>query len=142
LAQCADVEVVAGAWDALCAGAGAPAELCAHDIEGLATEVMPACHRELYHELLDQSCVFGAHYRDLWRHPGAVVVVWQRTLTSPAGLSALEREQIVAAVRRTAYDDVATVEEAFDAVDGGEVNQAELWDASGRRAYTVYEVGA
>lgn len=142
LAQCADVEVVAGAWDALCAGPNAPAELCAYDIEGLGTKVMPACHRELYHELLDTSCVFGDHYRDLWRKPGAVVVVWERTLTSPEGLSALEREQVLEAVRATAYDDVATVEEAFEVVDYGEVNQAELWDASARRAFTVYEVGA
>jgi len=141
IAQCADIEPMAPTRDTLCAGANAPTELCALDSEALALSYLPGCRRAAIATYLDGACAFGARYGDLFRG-GAIVVVNERTLTSPAGLSALEKDQIVKAVRTTAYDDVATIDAAFAAVDEQIVNQAELWDASNRKAYSVYEVGA
>lgn len=141
IAQCADIEPMAGTRDALCAGADAPAELCALSVEALALEALPACRREAIDAYLDGACVFGERYRDLFAGE-AIVVIGERVLTKADALGALEAEQIVLAVRATAHDDVETVGEAFAAVDEGRVHHTELWDASNRVAYTAYEVGA
>ncbi len=140
--QCADPEVTSGARDALCQGAGAPAELCAMSVEEFSAVYLPVCARELVGLALDQTCVFGEYYRDMFWRPGPVVVVSERVLTVDSLMTDLERQQILLAVRTTAYEDVTTLEEAFDAVDENEVNQTEVWDASNRLAFTVYEVGA
>ncbi|MEL6178695.1 MAG: proprotein convertase P-domain-containing protein [Myxococcota bacterium] len=104
--------------------------------DACAPEVKPA-------DPLDGACVFGDTYGDLRHKPtGAVERISARTLTITSELTALEREQIVRAVQRTVDNNVSTVEEAFDGVDAGVVNQTELWDASARRAFVVYEVGA
>ena len=142
LEQCADAEVVAPAWDAMCASAGAPSTACGASLEAFATGTLPRCRVELTHATLDAACVFGERYRDLWYRADATVVLWSRTLDTPEGLSALEAEQIVRAVHETAHDEVTTVEEAFAAVDEGLVHQTAVWDASGRRSFMVYEVGA
>ena len=142
VAECSDPEIVAPAWDTLCATTEAPAELCGLTMEQITLTVLPVCRHALENEVLDQTCVFGLWYGDLWRRPGAVVVLSKRTLTTPDGLSDLDRAQIVAAVHETAYSDVTTAEEAFAAVDQGEVNVTDLWDASNRRAFRVVEVGA
>ncbi len=139
---CADAEPVAPAWDELCAQSNPPQDVCGSSFEQFATTYLPACGRELVGKELDATCVFGSTYPDIWNRPGAVIVLSQRTLTVSDALSALEQEQVVAAVRTTAYSEVTTVEEAFSAVDEGIVNQVELWDASNRRAFTSYEVGA
>src|SRR5690606_12045651 len=89
---------------------------------------------------LDTSCVFGAVYRDVFR-PGAIVVMSREVLTASSTLGALEIAQVLAAVDVSSYE-ASTIEEAFDAVDGGEINRTELWDASARRAFTAYEYGA
>lgn len=142
--QCADAEPVAPAWDSLCAQPSAPADLCNVDYETFATTHIPLCRKELINEYLDGACVFGSHYRDLFEEAAeAIVIVQGRVLTVSSSLTDLEKAQIVDAVAgSTAYDDVTTAEEAFALVDDNEVNQHELWDASNRRAYTVYEVGA
>lgn len=141
--QCADIEPVAPARDALCAGASAPAEVCALSLEQLSSDYLPGCARELVGAALDETCVFGSRYGDVFAGSAdALVVVSRRVLTSADQLDALTQAQIVAAVQRTAYDDVMTAAQAFAAVDGGEVNQTVLWDASARRAFAAYEVGA
>ena len=142
--QCADAEVVAPAHDQLCARPDAPPDVCALDSEAFATAYLPVCRKELTNDLLDHSCVFGDRYRDLFgRAAEAIVLVKGTVLTAASPLTDLERAQIVAAVvGSTAYTDVTTADEAFAAVDSNEVNQHELWDASNRSAYTVYEVGA
>lgn len=140
--QCADAEPVAPAWDALCSQSGAPADVCGVSYEQFATEQLPACKRGLVNKQLDGMCVFGERYGDVRRKPEAVVVLSARTLHATDPLSSLEKQQIVEAVHTTAYTDVTTVEEAFEAVDENVVNQMELWDASNRRAFTSYEVGA
>jgi len=141
IALCADIEPMAGTRDALCAAADAPRGLCALDVEALALDYLPTCRREATDAWLDQACVFGERFGDLFAGE-AIVVIGERALTSPDGLSALEAEQITTAVHATAHDDVKTVDEAFAAVDEGRVNHVELWDASNRVAYTAYEVGA
>jgi hypothetical protein len=141
--QCADIEPVAPARDALCAMASAPAQVCALSLEQLSSDYLPGCARELVDAALDETCVFGSRYGDVFAgRADALVVVSRRVLTSADQLDALTQAQIVAAVQRTAYDDVMTAAQAFAAVDGGEVNQTVLWDASARRAFVAYEVGA
>ncbi len=138
--QCADAEPVAPALDALCVQPEAPAELCQVDYETFATTHLPLCRRQLTEALLDQACVFGDTYRDALRSD-AVVVLWSRTLTQASPLTALEADQVVRAVRTTSHQ-VDTAPQAFTVVDQGQVVQTELWDASGRRAFTAYELGA
>ncbi len=140
--QCADAEVVAPAWDALCLAADAPRAICGENIEAFSGDHLVLCRHELVGELLDGTCVFGARYRDVFGTDVPLVVRWQRELRAGATLSALEASQIVRAVQETAHSDVASVEAAFAVVDEGVVNQAALWDASNRREYVVYEVGA
>lgn len=140
--QCADAEPVAPAWDQLCSQAGAPAEVCGVSYEEFATGQLPTCRRALINQQLDATCVFGERYGDLRRKPDAVVILSSRSLHASDSLTPLEKQQIVEAVHATAYTDVKTVEEAFAAVDENVVNQTQLWDASNRRAFTSYEVGA
>ena len=68
----------------------------------------------------------------------------RETLTPAAipGLSALERAQIVAAVQESAHTDVTTVEEAFDRVDGHEINRIVLRDEGTHQFYLEVEYGA
>ncbi len=139
---CTDPEVVAAAWDGLCAGVNPPAEACAMNFEQYATDVLPVCGRQVLNAELDATCVFGSTYGDLWRHPGATIILGTRVLTAADALSPLEEQQVVEAVHASSWTDVTTAEEAFAVVDGGQINQVELWDASGRRAFTAYEYGA
>ncbi|HEU4534614.1 MAG TPA: hypothetical protein VFS00_10875, partial [Polyangiaceae bacterium] len=71
-----------------------------------------------------------------------VVAAGVLTAASIPALSALQREQIVLAVQESAHVDVATVEEAFDRVDGHEVNEVVLRDAATNQFYTEIEYGA
>jgi len=143
ISECADVEPMAAVRDRLCDSGDASAEaLCALDIETFGLQYLAGCRAEAIGAYLDGACVFGERYRDLGDRAEAIVVLGERRLTASSPLSALEVEQIVAAVKATAYDDADTIDEAFAAVDDNEVNQQDLWDASNRKAYTVYEVGA
>lgn len=87
------------------------------------------------------ACAFGEVYRDLITSAD-IVTTRRRVIDSPAGLSAIERQQVIAAVRSSAADDVETIEEAFDAADQNEFNVLELWDRTSNRAYVVVEFGA
>jgi DNA uptake protein ComE-like DNA-binding protein len=88
----------------------------------------------------DASCVFGTTYRDIG-HNGATVIIARRVLDPSSSTNATQRAQIVAAVQ-AAYEHVATVTQAFLAVDQNEIHHVELYDASNRRPYTAYEYGA
>lgn len=138
--QCSDIEVVAGTYDTLCAGADAPAELCAMSLEEISSTVMPVCSSEILGRRLDTSCVFGSVYRDVFTS-GAIVVMSREVLTASSMLSPMEIAQVIAAVDVSSWDPT-TIEEAFAAVDGGEINRTELWDASNRLAFTAFEYGA
>jgi subtilisin-like proprotein convertase family protein len=138
-AQCADAEPMAPVRDQLCAS-GTQA-FCALDPEAFATQYLPACAQQATKSWLDQSCVFGQYYRDLFSRSEAIVVLGRARLTASSSLTPLQEAQILSAVQATAHEPT-TITEAFEVVDDNEVNYAEIWDASGRRAYTVYEVGA
>jgi len=141
--ECADPEIVAPAWDALCGAATRPA-FCGSDLDDFSSNHLRLCRAELVNALLDAQCIFGTRYRDMFKRPGPLVIQWRRTLEAGdiGSLTALEAQQILAAVKQTAYDDVTTVAEAFEAVDEGLVNQTAIYDTSGRRAFIAYEVGA
>lgn len=87
------------------------------------------------------ACAFGDVFRSLITSSD-VITTRRRVLTSPEGLSPLEQQQVIAAVRSSAADDVETIEEAFDAADQNELNYLELWDRTSNRAYVVIEFGA
>lgn len=139
--QCADAEPVAPAFDELCASDHAPADLCAMSLEELTLGYLLVCRREQWHAMLDGSCVFGQIYRDLFR-PGAIVTIARRPLDPASALNATQAAQIVATMRAAGFDTVTSAGAAFAAADGNTINQTELWDASNRRAYTAYELGA
>jgi hypothetical protein len=73
---------------------------------------------------------------------GEVVAAEVLTPASIPGLSALQRAQIVLAVQESAHTDVTTVEEAFDRVDGDEINVIVLRHAATNQFYTEVEYGA
>ncbi|MBX3274226.1 MAG: proprotein convertase P-domain-containing protein [Sandaracinaceae bacterium] len=139
--QCADVEVVAPAWDALCLVDSPPA-LCGADLEAFHAGHLALCRHQLVGEALDATCVFGRFYRQSFGPEVPLVVRWQRTLRHGDALDATEAAQVIRAVRETAHDHVTTLEEAFAVVDEGIVHQTSFWDASNRRAFVAYEVGA
>jgi hypothetical protein len=139
--QCSDVEVVAPAFDALCASPSAPTDLCALSLEELSGSYLPGCLNEAWNRELDEQCVFGDRYRDLFA-PGALVIMGERELTAASTLDANEERQVLASMRSSSHGDVSTLAEAFAAVDDGVIHQTELWDASNRRAFTAYEYGA
>lgn len=136
---CTDGEALGPVFDAQCLGPQPPAAFCAAGFEAFATGMGPACREELAPFAVD--CVFGDTFRDL-RTSADIVSGRRRVLTSPDGLSAIEREQVIGAVQSSAHTDVTTVEEAFERADQGEINQYELWDRTSARAYVVYEFGA
>ncbi len=142
--RCADAEVIAPAWDGVCGRGSGPESVCAGGLEGYATAQLPACRHALVGEALDAQCLFGAHYRSMFEGTTPLVIRWERTLEASdiGGLTTLEATRILEAVKATAYDDVTSLEEAFEAVDEGIVHETALWDPSGRRAFVAYEVGA
>lgn len=85
-------------------------------------------------------CVFGSTYRDIIGANDAVVTTSKVRVTSPAEVEGIEAEQLLRAVQVT-YD-VDTIQEAFAAVDAGEVNIHRLWDASNGVPYIAFEFGA
>lgn len=135
---CTDGEALGPVFDNLCLGPQ-PAELCAAGFQAFAEQAGPACRDELAPFAVE--CVFGDEYRDL-ETSNDVIRGRQRRLTSPVGLSEIERAQVIAAVRSSAADDVTTIEAAFDAADQGEINVTELWDRTSARPYVAYEFGA
>ncbi len=139
LAICTDGEELGRIFDRLCTGGGTPAEFCAAGFDAFAQQAGPVCRDELAPFAVE--CVFGDEYRDLaWSHD--VVSGSQRVLSSPVGLTELERTQVVATVQARGFEGITTIDDAFGVADGGEFNRTELWDRTGARAYVVYEFGA
>jgi hypothetical protein len=142
---CADVEPLAPVWDEICAGGAGEGLFCDAGetaIESFALEVVPVCRSEARAAQYDRTCVFGDRYRDMWRAPGAIVRGETRELRDSDTPSALMQAQVVRAVQETAFSDVTTYGEAIAVVDEQVANYTPLWDASGRRAFVVIEVGA
>ena len=87
------------------------------------------------------TCVFGSSYGDIEGNPLLVTTSKQR-LTSPTGLSDLDKQRIIIALHQSSHTDVTTVEEAFAAADQGEVNVVRLYEPAAARTYTAIEYGA
>lgn len=87
------------------------------------------------------DCLFGDGFGPLREGETSVRVQNHRTWSSPSGLEDLERAQVLAAVR-VAYEEAATVEEAFESVDQGLVERYVLWDEAGSRTFLALEYGA
>jgi hypothetical protein len=138
-AACADAEPMSPVRDALCAANDEP--FCALDTEAFALDYLPGCLRQATDAWLDATCVLGERYGDLFGRAEAMVIIGERTLTAASALTPLQEQQILSAIEATSYEPT-TIAEAFEAVDEGIVNYTELWDASARRAFTAYEVGA
>lgn len=86
------------------------------------------------------DCAFGLTFRDL-RDSAKVVIAERRELRRADVSDALLSAQVVAAVR-VARSDVTTLDQAFQAADGGVVNLLHLWEGGRSEAYTALEYGA
>lgn len=88
------------------------------------------------------DCVFGSTYREL-RSPRPNLVTTPRRVLALADVTdSLTAQQVILAVQQSSHNDVTTLEEAFDRVDQGEVNQLDLWEGSNGQAYSAFEYGA
>jgi hypothetical protein len=83
-----------------------------------------------------QTCLFGSTFSD-----ARMLTVSAKVITQSTSLTALEQQQLVAAVRE-ANDSVTTVAQAFASVDQGEVNVVSLRHTGSGRSYTAFEFGA
>jgi len=90
------------------------------------------------------ACLFGATFGDVLGGAGAVRVTNRNTFTaaSASTLTALQGAQIVRALHASTHTDVTTVDEAFRAADGGEINLVWIWDQAGARSFVAVEYGA
>jgi hypothetical protein len=89
------------------------------------------------------ECLFGSTYGDI-PGVGAIVVSTSSELTAAdiPNLPPLERERIIAAVHQSSHTDVVTIEEAFAAVDQGEINRLSIYEPAAARTFAAYEYGA
>lgn len=143
LEQCADAEPVAPARDAICAEDDPPPALCEGTFEAFATAHLPVCRQELTDRLLDETCVFGERHADLVRGSDAVVVVSRRALPAGSPLDVLHQAQLARAIHAAAGGaELAAANLPSATPHTGEVGHFELWDASGRRPFTAWVVGA
>lgn len=92
---------------------------------------------------VQSQCLFGEQFGDL---DGLDAVhVAARTVLTAASLPTLDaaaRDRIVRALRESAHTDVTTAEEAFERVDGGEINSLALYEPAGQRSFVAIEYGA
>lgn len=88
------------------------------------------------------ACLFGATYHEIAENPAftitSAVVITPATL---GGLSAIDRQHVVDAVKQSAHTDVTTPEEAISRVDQQEINMTTFTDAT-QRTFVAFEYGA
>jgi subtilisin-like proprotein convertase family protein len=114
---------------------------CGLSTEAFSEKVMVPCMEELRSEY---DCAFGLSYYDAFSPSGRITVAAERTLTlaDADSLTNVAREQVLEAVRQSAWFEVTSLEEAFDHVDFGEIYYKAFWEGSTARAFEVYEYGA
>ena len=115
-------------------------DLCAVDFATFHQDFVLPCGQVLRPE---HDCAFGRVWRDALRQPN-VAMVERLTLTpaDAANLSALETDQVIEAVRQSAFGDVADVNDAFAFVDQGQIDRVQLFELGNARAFTAYTYGA
>lgn len=89
------------------------------------------------------ACVFGSTFGELLES-GAVAVSADRHLhvEDYATATDLEKQRVVLAVQQSSHTDVRTYQEAFAAVDQGDIRRVDLYDERGARAFVALEYGA
>lgn len=114
--------------------------VCQLSFEEFHTNVLGACGEALRAQY---DCAFGTGFRDIERLPNnAIVRDVVLTAADIATLGDLEREQIIVAARQSAFDDVASVEAAFEFFDQGELNVLDIVEISTGRPFRALEYGA
>lgn len=114
--------------------------VCQLDFEAFTEQVLRPCGSALRDQY---DCAFGTSFRDIERLPNnAIVRESVLTIADVSALSAIEREQIIIAARQSAFDDIASVEQAFEYFDGGELNLIDLVEMGNGRPYRALEFGA
>lgn len=88
------------------------------------------------------SCVFGTTFGELLESTVTSVTGDRRLHAGDITGTGLDAQRIVLAVQQSSHTDVRTVEEAFAAVDQGEIRRVDLYDAQGARAFVAFEYGA
>lgn len=140
--SCVDAEPVARWRDAVCADESPAPSWCALDYEAFMNTQVTLCQDGAVAYAMGRECALGAGFWDLRDGTATATVTHRRVIAEGAALTSLEAEQLVAAVRVAYEDDVTDVASALDAVDGGEVNQLRVWDATAHRGFVAYEYGA
>lgn len=91
----------------------------------------------------DEQCVLGERFSDLFAQATIVLDSDRRLVRADLmTLDSVQTDQIIQAVRQSAYDDVQTIEEAFQAVDAGEIRELRFFEGSRAQYLVVYEFGA
>jgi hypothetical protein len=92
------------------------------------------------------TCLFGSTFGNIVEPEGLppVAITGDRHLhvADYANASALEQRRIVLAVQQSAHTDVTTYQEAFAAVDQGDIRRVDLYDEAGARAFVAFEYGS
>jgi len=93
---------------------------------------------------LTEQCLFGDSFYALRQLKHGVTTTYkQAELTSASTLSPAEQAQIIAAVQVSSLgDEVTSIEEAFAAVDQGEINRFGVYDSLAGRSFVALEYGA
>lgn len=87
------------------------------------------------------TCLFGEQFNQLDSIAG-LTVSSRSVVRAPSDLSPLDQQRAILAVQQSAHTDVMTIEQAFDAVDQGEINVVRLYEPAAARTYTAFEYGA
>ncbi len=88
-------------------------------------------------------CALGERFVELFAQPSIVVDSDRRLVRADLPtLDSQQTDQIIQAVRQSAYDDVQTIEEAFQAVDAGEIRELRFFEGSRGQYLVAYEFGA
>ncbi len=138
--QCGDADLLAPIYDQTCATTPAAAH-CLGSFQAFYEVYAPACIRDVKDTILDGFCVFGTTYHDLATMPSMHLVEHAR-LTATSSLTALDKAQIISAMKASIHDDVTTVAEAFDRADSNEIFRRRWYDSSNRKAFVSFEYGS
>jgi hypothetical protein len=87
------------------------------------------------------ECLLGTTYGE-WRDSPDYDTLRQVKLTAASQLEGLEPDQIVVALHASSHTDVTTVAEAFERVDGGEINVTERQHRATGQITVAFEYGA
>ena len=92
------------------------------------------------------TCVLGTTFGELIGADGEPLlnVTGDRhfNVADYATASDLEKQRAIIAVQQSAHTDVTTYQEAFAAMDQGDLRRVDLYDEAGARAFVAYEYGA